>query len=127
MKRSRINPISKSPHRIAKRFVPLASIRAVKKRSGGICEVVFVVTKQEAHPIHPKHKEVFILKSDTRMARCVRTAMPVPHHLLKRSQGGGHGPDNLLDACFHCHDWIERHPKEAAATGLNIPYEGFNP
>lgn len=40
------------------------------------------------------------------------------HHVLRRSQGGGNEPENLLGVCFRCHEWIHAHPKEAARLGL---------
>lgn len=40
------------------------------------------------------------------------------HHILRRSQGGGDGPENTLDVCRRCHDWIGDNPMEAASRGL---------
>lgn len=124
MKRSRLRPISKAPHRLAKRFLPGPNLKAVKKRSGGRCEVVFTLHLKggDWFRIHPESN----LKS-VNWCRCPKAAMPIPHHLLKRSQGGGHEPSNLLDACSECHRWIEDHSTAAAQTGLHIPWEGFTP
>ena len=47
-----------------------------------------------------------------------------PHHLKKRSQGGGQGGghevDNLRDACSVCNGWVEDNPLEAEALGFVI-------
>lgn len=40
------------------------------------------------------------------------------HHVLRRSQGGGNQPENLLGVCFWCHEWIHANPREAARRGL---------
>ena len=39
------------------------------------------------------------------------------HHKLRRSQGGGDVPDNLLAVCARCHDLIHREPKWAYGKG----------
>jgi hypothetical protein len=40
------------------------------------------------------------------------------HHILSRSQGGPlMDPDNVMSVCLYCHEWIERHPIEAASKG----------
>lgn len=39
------------------------------------------------------------------------------HHRLRRSQGGGHTPENLLAVCFHCHEQIHRNPARAFDLG----------
>jgi 5-methylcytosine-specific restriction endonuclease McrA len=42
------------------------------------------------------------------------------HHLLKRSQGGGHDLANLRWACDPCNTWVEDNPVEAHALGLVV-------
>ena len=42
------------------------------------------------------------------------------HHRLLRSQGGSDDPENLLDVCAPCHQWIHDHPAEAYLRGLLI-------
>lgn len=40
------------------------------------------------------------------------------HHVLRRSQGGGHDESNLVWTCFDGHTWIHAHPAEAVERGL---------
>lgn len=40
------------------------------------------------------------------------------HHMLRRSQGGGHDVDNLLAVCTACHQFIHGNPAKAVALGL---------
>ena len=92
----------KSPmRRISKRQRARLRIRqtytlpAVRKRSGGDCELKIprVCTGQAAHG----------------------------HEPLLRSQGGDiTDPDQVLDACPACHRWVHAHPKLAAKRGLII-------
>lgn len=105
MKKSPLNRVSKNPRKAAKRFVPVKVLREVKDRSGGRCEF-------------------YPFGSDN---RCPEDAMPQPHHLLKRSQGGKHEASNLMDCCFFHHVWIENNPKAAMALGYHIPYKGYTP
>ena len=39
------------------------------------------------------------------------------HHRLQRSQGGGHGADNLLHVCRACHDLIHAEPQWSYERG----------
>lgn len=39
------------------------------------------------------------------------------HHIRLRSQGGGHGPENLLYVCADAHAYIHANPAEAAEQG----------
>lgn len=47
---------------------------------------------------------------------CSGTAECV-HHVLRRSQGGGHEPENLLHLCNRCHGWVHANPAEAMEKG----------
>lgn len=40
------------------------------------------------------------------------------HHIIRRSQGGGHGPDNTLDLCLNCHDHIHGNVDWARGHGF---------
>lgn len=40
------------------------------------------------------------------------------HHIVRRSQGGGHGADNTLDLCSSCHDHIHGNVAWARRHGL---------
>ena len=115
MKRSRLNAVSKSAHRRAARSVPVASLRAVKDRSGGQCECF--MRGEDG----PEGMTFFrpTLEKRFRNYRCQYIAMSQPHHILKRSRGGGHDPKNLLDVCFGCHTWIEANDREAVKRGLS--------
>ncbi len=42
------------------------------------------------------------------------------HHRLRRSQGGGHDPDNLLHVCGPCHRFIHANPAVAFDNGWLI-------
>lgn len=118
----RLSPVSKSPHRLAKRFVPAASIKAVRERSGGICEVYidFPVTSNSPRSEQARANYYYGV-------RCRRPAERQPHHILKRSRGGTHDLENLLAVCFECHNWIEGNEAEAVKRGLSLPYKGFKP
>lgn len=39
------------------------------------------------------------------------------HHRLMRSQGGGHGSENLLHVCSMCHDFIHANPEYSYERG----------
>ena len=39
------------------------------------------------------------------------------HHLLRRSAGGSHEPENLISLCAACHGWVHNHPAESRARG----------
>lgn len=104
MKRSPLRRVSKDPKRRAKRFIPHACLKALKERSGGRCE----------------RKYWF----GTLDVQCQRKAVD-PHHILARSQGGGHSLDNLLHLCRRCHDFCKQFPKLAILDELVIPYKGY--
>ena len=40
------------------------------------------------------------------------------HHILRRSQGGKHEPENLLALCTACHNWVHANPQAAVDKGL---------
>lgn len=47
------------------------------------------------------------------------------HHRKLRSQGGGHGVENLLALCHGCHhDRVHAHPVEARERGWIVPSGG---
>jgi len=107
LKRSgKLNPISKSPHRRAKRFVPKAIIEQVMFRSGGQCEFV-----------------------DENGYRCCNPAQRQPHHVLKRSQGGPHTVENLRATCpWHNHyAEIEKRKCQNLRPPWVIPFKGWKP
>lgn len=118
MKKTKLNPISKSKHRREKRFVPESVLKAVKDRSGGRCEAGWPIVVGDKF-IKEKDAVEFVRH------RCLEKAMNQPHHKLKRSQGGKHTLENLMDVCFEHHRWIEDHSKDAAELGWHIPYEGY--
>lgn len=86
------------PPKVAKKSASLRAYEAefqmvkavVKARSKGVCEA--------GTPV------------------CTRVAVHV-HHRKLRSQGGSNYPDNLLDLCFSCHDWIHLHPAASYEQG----------
>lgn len=39
------------------------------------------------------------------------------HHLLRRSAGGSHDPENLISLCAACHGWVHNHPAESRQRG----------
>ena len=41
-----------------------------------------------------------------------------PHHVRRRSQGGGNGGANLLWVCRCCHECIHAHPESSRELGL---------
>jgi 5-methylcytosine-specific restriction endonuclease McrA len=54
---------------------------------------------------------------EARLPICTGTAEAV-HHVLRRSQGGGHEPENLLHLCNSCHQWVHANPAKAVEKGL---------
>lgn len=107
MRKTRLNPISKSPHRLKLRFWPKDVLKAVKARSGCICERIM-----------PDG------------SRCNEPAMSQPDHILARSQAPSHFKntfENARDLGFKCHSWKGDHPKEAVEQGLTLPYYGYKP
>jgi 5-methylcytosine-specific restriction endonuclease McrA len=89
-----LSPISKNKEKRSKRFVPKAILKAIEERSGGYCERMF------------------------NERRCPESALPQPHHIKPRSQGGKHEISNLMAVCFECHIWIHANPREAKEQGL---------
>lgn len=68
--------------------------------------------------------------------RCEATVVPdcaqygsELHHILSRSQGGPLMDNaNVLVVCRWCHEWIERHPREAKKLGFKrSPWKGQYP
>ena len=112
--KKRINPISKDPRKRAKRFVPDSVIKAVKNRSGGLCERVLMA-----------YTRINMEEGLLRRGPCGKPSMKQPHHRLARSQGGEHTKENLVDLCFECHRWVHENPKKAIVEGLTIPYHGY--
>lgn len=51
-----------------------------------------------------------------RFERCTGTST-VAHHILMRSQGGQHDPDNGLALCNNCHDYVHAHRADAYREG----------
>lgn len=51
---------------------------------------------------------------------CERPHGPSPHvhHILRRSQGGGHDPANLLVLSAQHHAWVHEHIQDAIDRGL---------
>lgn len=110
LKRTHLAKVSKDPRRRAARFVPASVLKAVKERSGGFCEF---------WKPHPKHAHTNLF--------CMNEAMNQPHHILKRSRGGKHTKENLIDLCFVHHRFIEDNEKWAVEHGYSLPYEGYKP
>ena len=54
---------------------------------------------------------------EARLEVCTGQAEAV-HHVLRRSQGGGHDPSNLLALCTACHQYVHANPAEAVSKGL---------
>lgn len=54
---------------------------------------------------------------EARLDICTGQAQAV-HHVLRRSQGGGHEPENLLHLCNACHGWVHANPAKAVEKGL---------
>ena len=44
----------------------------------------------------------------------------VAHHRRRRSQGGGHDPENLLWLSDPCHAYVHDHPTSAFPAGLML-------
>lgn len=46
------------------------------------------------------------------------------HHRVKRSQGGGWSPENIVHICGDgvagCHGWVESHPTVAEQEGFHV-------
>lgn len=91
MKRTRLKPMSE------KRRAGLATLidarEQVERRARGLCEA-----NTPACPIGPH-------------------AGSQAHHVLRRSAGGGHTPDNLLWVCDAAHAHIHGNPAESMARG----------
>ena len=50
---------------------------------------------------------------------CGRVAVH-KHHRKLRSQGGDNSPENLIDVCLECHEWIHRNPEISYELGLLV-------
>lgn len=95
MKRSWIKrgkPLKKRAKK-SRSVIPAKVRKEVRERSGGICEFTW------------------------EGPRCTNTAHEM-HHVLARSQGGKHTPDNLMDSCFPCHVRAKDQAKEAIRRGF---------
>ena len=79
-----------------KALVPTSVRLAVRRRSGGWCELV-----------------------DDNGVRC-REYATQQHHLRRRSQGGLDTKENLLDLCAVHHGWVHSHPQAAADAGYLV-------
>lgn len=90
----RLKPVSKKKHRVDARFVPVAVIKQIHERSGGICEFV-----------------------DANKKRCSSPPLNQPHHIKTRARGGKHVESNLMDVCFFHHHWIHSFPGDAGKLG----------
>ena len=52
----------------------------------------------------PETIREFVFERDSYMCRsCNSNRGIAPHHILFRSAGGTHNPDNLVTLCFNCH------------------------
>jgi len=93
LKRTRLNPVSEKKR--ADGAVYLEARRQVYERSQGLCEG----NVEGVCPPLP------------------HTAEHV-HHILRRSQGGGHELDNLVHLCARAHIWTHDHPAAGRTLGL---------
>jgi 5-methylcytosine-specific restriction endonuclease McrA len=66
--------------------------KAVRQRSGGRCEGQIASV-------------------------CIGKAMHA-HHIKRRSGQGKHDPENLVDLCAPCHEWVHANPKQSMDAGL---------
>jgi 5-methylcytosine-specific restriction endonuclease McrA len=48
--------------------------------------------------------------------RCERPA-EVLHHVIRQSQGGTNDPDNLINLCGGCHDYVHQFVAESKEKG----------
>jgi 5-methylcytosine-specific restriction endonuclease McrA len=55
---------------------------------------------------------------EARVSKHCTTVGTDPHHIVRRSQGGKNGLDNLVWTCRACHDEIHAYPEAARAVGL---------
>lgn len=53
---------------------------------------------------------------EARTTECTGTGVH-DHHILRRSQGGGDGLDNLLWVCHPCHGYIHGNPTVSYSAG----------
>lgn len=87
--------------------IPKAIRDKVKERSEGLCERTF-----------------YEVNGELVETRCGREACDM-HHILSRSQGGGHTVENLIHLCRMDHNFCKEHPLKAIRVHLVIPYKGF--
>lgn len=128
MRKTAISRVSKKPHRIEKRFVSPKTLKELEERSGGRCEVAFItilngIKFQEGVRINSQWDGHYDISHRIFYQQpCPNQAMRQPHHILKRSRGGKHTPDNLIKVCFECHRYIEDNETEAVKYGLSKRY-----
>jgi len=59
--------------------------------------------------------------NEKRCAKCGKSEKYVhldPHHTIKQSRGGT--DEDIVWLCRRCHEWVERHPREARKLGLDV-------
>lgn len=66
-----------------------------------------------------KQARAFVKKRDGGKCRCCGKAGAQVHHLVYRSAGGEHDPDNLALLCQRCHEDIHAHLIEVRFGGRN--------
>ena len=47
-----------------------------------------------------------------------------PHHIIKRSQGGDEGPENIKWLCRMCHEKVEPSSSKLGGIACIVPYVG---
>lgn len=96
MKRSAIRrgtPLRRTSEKQRSRIVAVNKSRdAIRERSAGLCEASIGGV-------------------------CNRVGVD-PHHVQRRSQGGGDGPENLLWVCRPCHNHIHSNVRWAQSNGF---------
>jgi 5-methylcytosine-specific restriction endonuclease McrA len=63
----------------------------------------------QSHP-YPKVEDVaeYVIARDSGLCQCCGGAGHHIHHITFRSHGGTNAPNNLMLACFKCHEKIHR-------------------
>lgn len=82
---------------------------ALMERSKGCCEIGPIIQKNLA-----------VLKREGVKPPFCEHRWEHRHHKLRAGQGGDWSLENLLIACFHCHEWVHRYPKISYELGLLI-------
>lgn len=103
----RLNPISKNPRRKEKRFIPPINREKLEERSGGWCEFYLRADKTPT-----------LREDPLAIRRCFKRADD-PHHIKKKSRGGGNEVENLIHGCRECHTWTEKNDREAVKRGTS--------